>query len=103
MAQGGDPTGTGTGGPGYKYDGEFSDQVIHDRPYLLSMANAGPGTDGSQFFITFRATRHLDGKHSIFGEVIEGQAVVDAMEALGSRSGRTEKPIIIEQASISIE
>jgi cyclophilin family peptidyl-prolyl cis-trans isomerase len=66
MAQGGCPLGTGTGGPGYKYDGEFDASVRHDRPGLLSMANAGPGTDGSQFFLTFVPTPHLDGKHTIF-------------------------------------
>jgi len=77
MAQGGDPIGTGSGGPGYKYDGEISPKVKHDRPYLLSIANAGPGTDGSQFFITFKPTPWLDGKHTIFGEVVAGQDTVN--------------------------
>ena len=81
MAQGGCPLGTGTGGPGYKYDGEFSPNVKHDRPYLLSMANSGPGTDGSQFFLTFKPTPWLDSKHTIFGEVVEGQDVVKKLEA----------------------
>jgi cyclophilin family peptidyl-prolyl cis-trans isomerase len=81
MAQGGDPLGNGRGNPGYRYDGEFDPSVRHDRPGLLSMANAGPGTDGSQFFLTFVATPHLDGKHTIFGEVVEGMDVVKELEA----------------------
>jgi len=100
MAQGGDPTGTGTGGPGYKYAGEFDPKVKHDRPYLLSMANAGPNTDGSQFFLTFVPTPWLDGKHTIFGEVVEGQAVVKKLEAAGSESGRTKEELKIVKARI---
>ena len=103
MAQGGDPTGTGMGGPGYKYAGEFDPKVKHDRPGLLSMANAGPGTDGSQFFLTFVATPHLDGKHTIFGEVVEGQGTLREMEARGSQSGRTSEKVFIERATIEIE
>jgi cyclophilin family peptidyl-prolyl cis-trans isomerase len=93
MAQGGDPLGRGTGGPGYQYDGEFSKTARHDRPGLLSMANAGPGTDGSQFFLTFVATPHLDDNHSIFGEVTTGMDTVQALEARGSRSGQTSEPL----------
>ncbi len=89
MAQGGDPLGRGTGGPGYQYDGEFSPTARHDRPGLLSMANAGPGTDGSQFFITFVPTPHLDDNHSIFGEIVDGMDTLRALEARGSRSGQT--------------
>ena len=102
MAQGGCPLGTGTGGPGYQYDGEFDSSVKHDRPGLLSMANAGPGTDGSQFFLTFVPTPWLDGKHSIFGEVVEGMDAVRALEERGSESGRTSEPLGIERATIRV-
>ena len=103
MAQGGDPLGNGTGGPGYKYDGEYDPSVRHDKPGLLSMANAGPGTDGSQFFLTFVPTPHLDGKHTIFGEVVEGMDTVKALESAGSRSGRTTKPLEITKSTIVVE
>ena len=103
MAQGGDPLGRGTGGPGYKYDGEFSPSVRHDRPGLLSMANAGPGTDGSQFFITFVPTPHLDGKHTLFGEVVEGMDTVNALEERGSRNGQTTEDLRIQKATIEVE
>ena len=81
MVQGGDPTGTGRGGPGYRFEDELVTSLKHDTPGVLSMANAGPGTNGSQFFITHGATPHLDGKHTVFGRVTAGQEVVDAVRA----------------------
>ena len=82
MVQGGCPQGTGTGGPGYRFENECTPELRHDAPGKLSMANAGPGTNGSQFFITHVETSWLDGKHTVFGEVLgaEDQAVVDAIE-----------------------
>jgi cyclophilin family peptidyl-prolyl cis-trans isomerase len=103
MAQGGDPLGRGTGGPGYKYAGEFDAKVRHDKPGILSMANAGPGTDGSQFFITFVPTPHLDGRHTIFGEVVEGMESVKELEKRGSRSGRPSESLEIETATVTVE
>jgi cyclophilin family peptidyl-prolyl cis-trans isomerase len=102
MAQGGCPLGTGTGGPGYQYGGEFDPSARHDRPGLLSMANAGPGTDGSQFFITFVSTPHLDDRHSIFGAVTQGLETLKELETRGSGSGQTSEPLGIVRSSIRI-
>jgi peptidyl-prolyl cis-trans isomerase B (cyclophilin B) len=103
MAQGGDPLGNGMGGPGYQFAGEFSDKAKHDRPGMLSMANAGPGTDGSQFFLTFVATPWLNGKHTIFGEVVEGLDVLKKLEANGSQSGATSKKMSIVKCTAEVQ
>ena len=103
MAQGGDPLGTGRGDPGYKYAGEFSDDVKHTEHGLLSMANSGPNTDGSQFFLTFVPTPWLDNKHTIFGKVTNGMDVLKTLESLGSRSGQTKEELKILSAHILLD
>jgi len=103
MAQGGCPFGTGTGGPGYNFGGEFSDSVKHTTGGLLSMANRGPGTDASQFFLTFVPTQWLDGKHTIFGKVVEGMDIVKKLEAAGSESGKTSEPLSITKITIKVD
>jgi peptidyl-prolyl cis-trans isomerase A (cyclophilin A) len=101
MLQGGDPLGTGTGGPGYEFEDEFHPDLRFNRPYLLAMANAGPGTNGSQFFITVVPTPHLDGRHTIFGEVVQGSDIVDAIgKTETDRGDRPVKDVVVESVTI---
>ena len=101
MIQGGDPLGNGTGGPGYRFADEFDKSLKHDKPGILSMANAGPGTNGSQFFVTVAATPWLDGKHTVFGEVIDGMDVVyDISKAKTAPGDRPVEDIVIKSLKI---
>jgi peptidyl-prolyl cis-trans isomerase B (cyclophilin B) len=102
MAQGGDPLGNGRGGPGYRFAGEFDQKFGHKERGMLSMANKGPGTDGSQFFVTFKSAPFLNKKHTVFGKMVEGYKTLTAIEELGTKSGKPSKPIMIEEASIEV-
>jgi len=100
MVQGGDPTGTGRGGPGYKFGDEFVSSLKHDKQGILSMANAGPGTNGSQFFITHGPTPHLNGKHTVFGQVVEG---LDVLMSIPARDPGNVNAPAVKIVSVTIE
>ncbi|MBQ1083348.1 MULTISPECIES: peptidylprolyl isomerase [unclassified Nocardiopsis] len=102
MIQGGDPLGTGRGGPGYKFGDEIHPDLSFDRPYLLAMANAGPGTNGSQFFITVGEPYWLNGRHTIFGEVVEGSDVVDEITKVSTDAqDRPHEDVVINSVEIT--
>jgi len=103
IVQGGDPTGTGNGAPGYLYHSEIDPELSHSKAGIVSMANAGPGTDGSQFFITCAPQTSLDGKHTIFGELVEGKPTLSKLERAGSPQGKPRRKVYIEKATIVVE
>ena len=100
MVQGGDPTGRGSGGPGYKFEDEFHPSLKHDKQGILSMANAGPNTNGSQFFITHLPTPHLDNKHSVFGQVVEG---LDVLMSIPPRDPNNSNAPAVKITRVTIE
>ena len=103
MAQGGDPMGSGIGGPGYTYGGEFHRKARHSKRGVVSMANSGPRSDGSQFFILFAEAPNLDGRHTVFGQVVEGLGTILSLEANGSEDGKPRKVVTIVRAEILVE
>ena len=103
MIQGGDPTGTGTSGPGYKFEDEIDAKLGFEKPGILAMANSGPNTNGSQFFITTASTPHLNGNHTIFGKVLEGQDVADTISTVpAGRGNKPNQPVVIQGIGIEI-
>lgn len=103
VVQGGDPTGTGNGGPGYRFGGEFESGLLHNKKGIVSTANAGPDTDGSQFFITLGPAASLNGKHTIFGELDEGKATLSKLGKTGTTRGKPQRKVFIKKATITIE
>jgi len=103
VVQGGDPLGTGNGGPGYLYGGEFDSDLSHSKKGVVSMANAGPGTDGSQFFLTCGPAARLNGKHTIFGELAVGKPALSKLCKAGSKRGKPKRKAFIRKATISVE
>lgn len=103
MAQGGDPAGNGSGGPGFRIAGEFHKKGLHSERGALSAANRGPRTDGSQFFITFKKAEHLDGKHTVYGQTVEGKGTLRTIESVGSETGEPRELITIRRAEVIVE